>query len=106
MILPNIPILEDYSLPELPELPSLPVVDLPDLPPPPTLPRLFAELESLVKILKLVTKVMCILKSSPFVPEWRAGDQIAFITERTGFLPSDFSARYTAELPTPNMPSI
>jgi hypothetical protein len=33
---------------------------------------------------------MCILKSSPFVPEWRAGDQIAFITERTGYLPTDF----------------
>jgi len=33
---------------------------------------------------------MCILKSSPFVPEWRAGDQIAFITERKGYLPTDF----------------
>ena len=33
---------------------------------------------------------MCILKTSPFVPEWRAGDQIAFITERQGFLGFDF----------------
>lgn len=33
---------------------------------------------------------MCILKSSPFVPEWRAGDQIAFLTERNGYLPTDF----------------
>jgi hypothetical protein len=27
---------------------------------------------------------------SPFVPEWRAWDQIAFLTERWGYLPSDF----------------
>ncbi len=40
--------------------------------------------------MKLVTKVMCILKKSPFVPEWRAGDQIAFLTERNGYLPTDF----------------
>lgn len=33
---------------------------------------------------------MCILKQSPFVPEWRAGDQIAYITERGGYLPTDF----------------
>jgi len=33
---------------------------------------------------------MCIIKSSPFVPEWRAGDQIAFLTERNGYLPTDF----------------
>ncbi|GEM_PF-334772 len=40
--------------------------------------------------MKLVTKVMCILKQSPFVPEWRAGDQIAYITERGGYMPTDF----------------
>lgn len=40
--------------------------------------------------MKLVTKAMCILKNSPFVPEWRAGDQIAFLTERNGYLPTDF----------------
>lgn len=45
IILPSLPLLEDYSLPELPELPSLPVVDLPDLPPPPKLPKMFAQLE-------------------------------------------------------------
>ena len=33
---------------------------------------------------------MCFLKQSPFVPEWRAGDQIAFLTERNGYLPTDF----------------
>lgn len=33
---------------------------------------------------------MCILKKQPFVPESSAGDQIAFITERTGYLPIDF----------------
>jgi hypothetical protein len=45
LTLPQLPLLEDYTIPELPELPSLPVVDLPDLPPPPKLPKLFAELE-------------------------------------------------------------
>lgn len=30
---------------------------------------------------------MCIIKGSPFVPEWRAGDQIAYITERKGYIP-------------------
>jgi hypothetical protein len=88
--LPELPLLDDYSIPELPELPSLPFVELPDLPPPPTLPKIFSEIEGMISILKLITKVMCILKSSPFVPEWRAGDQIAFITERTWYLPSDF----------------
>lgn len=29
---------------------------------------------------------MCIIKGSPFVPEWRAGDQISYITEREGYL--------------------
>jgi len=33
---------------------------------------------------------MCILKKNPFIPEWRAGDQIAFLTERSGYLPFDF----------------
>lgn len=88
--LPQLPLLDDYTIPQLPELPSIPHVDLPDLPPPPKLPKIFSELEGALSILKLVVKVMCILKSSPFVPEWRAGDQIAFITERTGYLPSDF----------------
>lgn len=30
------------------------------------------------------------MKTNPFVPEWRAGDQIAQITERNGTLPTDF----------------
>ncbi|MCP4523328.1 MAG: hypothetical protein GY828_03850, partial [Candidatus Gracilibacteria bacterium] len=33
---------------------------------------------------------MCILKTSPFTPEWKAGDQIAFLTERQGYLDLDF----------------
>ena len=33
---------------------------------------------------------MCILKKNPFIPECRAGDQIAFLTERSGYLPFDF----------------
>jgi len=88
--LPTLPILPTIELPELPDLPSLPTVELPNLPPPPTLPKLFASLEWVVDILKLITKAMCLLKTSPFVPEWRAGDQIAFITERQWYLPTDF----------------
>lgn len=88
--LPELPILPEITLPELPELPSLPTVELPDLPPPPKIPKLFGAVEGILNIMKLVTKVMCILKQSPFVPEWRAGDQIAFITERNGYMPMDF----------------
>lgn len=44
----------------------------------------------MLNIVKLITKVMCILKNSPFVPEWRAGDQIAFLTERNGHISTDF----------------
>lgn len=69
---PIFPVLPTIELPELPDLPSLPSVELPDLPPPPKIPKIFANIEVVVDILKLVTKAMCILKSSPFVPEWRA----------------------------------
>lgn len=88
--LPSLPVLPTFEIPDLPDLPSLPTVILPNLPPAPKLPKLFASLEWVLNILKLVTKAMCILKSSPFVPEWRAADQIAFITERTWFLDIDF----------------
>ncbi len=88
--LPEIPLLPVIEIPDLPELPSLPEVKLPDLPPPPKLPKLFWALEAILNLLKLITKVMCILKTSPFVPEWRAWDQIAFITERSWFLNLDF----------------
>lgn len=88
--LPSLPTLPRFTIPELPELPSLPTVELPDLPPPPKIPALFGSVEAILNIAKLVTKVMCILKGSPFVPEWRAGDQIAFLTERNGYLPMDF----------------
>ncbi|MBW7954446.1 VCBS repeat-containing protein [Candidatus Gracilibacteria bacterium] len=88
--LPSIPLLPEFILPTLPELPSLPTVELPNLPPPPKLPKLLSAIEAFLNILKIITKVMCILKTSPFVPEWRAGDQIAFITERTGYLGIDF----------------
>lgn len=88
--IPSLPLLPRFELPELPELPSLPTVELPDLPPPPNIPRLFGAVEGVLNIVKLITKAMCILKSSPFVPEWRAWDQIAFLTERNGYLPTDF----------------
>ena len=88
--LPELPVLPRITIPELPDLPGLPTVELPNLPPPPTLPKMFAQLEGILEILKAITKAMCILKTSPFVPEWRAGDQIAFLTERQWYLPMDF----------------
>ncbi len=88
--LPNLPLLPEFELPTLPDLPTLPTVELPNLPPPPKLPKLLSAIEAFLNILKLITKVMCILKTSPFVPEWRAWDQIAFITERSGYLWIDF----------------
>ncbi len=88
--LPELPTLPRFTIPELPDLPTLPTIELPDLPPPPKIPKIFGAVEGILNIIKLVTKVMCILKSSPFVPEWRAGDQIAFLTERNGYLPTDF----------------
>jgi hypothetical protein len=88
--LPEIPVLPTIDIPELPDLPGLPTVELPNLPPPPTLPKMFASLEGILEILKAITKAMCILKTSPFVPEWRAWDQIAFLTERSWYLPTDF----------------
>ena len=80
--LPDIPTLPEFRVPELPDIPSLPEIELPNLPPPLKLPKLFEGFEFIIDIAKLVVKAMCILKSSPFHPEWRAGDQIAFITER------------------------
>lgn len=85
--LPALPLLPPVEIPELPDLPSLPTIELPDLPPPPKIPKLFWAVEVVLNIWKLVTKIMCIIKGSPFVPEWRAGDQIAFITERNGYIP-------------------
>lgn len=85
--LPALPLLPPVEIPELPDLPSLPTIELPDLPPPPKIPKLFGAVEVVLNIGKLVTKIMCIIKGSPFVPEWRAGDQIAFITERNGYIP-------------------
>lgn len=85
--LPGIPTLPSIPpLPELPDLPSLPIINLPELPPPPTIPKLFGGIKFTLNILKIVAKVLCILRTSPFVPEWRAGDLIAQITERQGKL--------------------
>jgi len=85
--LPALPLLPAVEIPELPDLPALPTIELPDLPPPPKIPKLFWAVEVVLNIWKLVTKIMCIIKGSPFVPEWRAGDQIAYITERNGYIP-------------------
>lgn len=88
--LPSLPILPTIEIPDLPLLPSLPEVKLPDLPPPPTLPRMIWALQAMLSILKLVTKIMCFLRSTVLVPEWKAWDAIAFITERPWYLPIDF----------------
>lgn len=88
--IPEVPLLPEINIPELRDLPSLPSFELPNLPPAPMLPKIFSQLEWFLNILKLITKAMCILKSSPFVPEWRAWDHIAFLTERSGYLPTDF----------------
>ena len=88
--LPQLPVLPDIEIPELPPIPSLPTVNLPDLPPPPKLPKMLWSIEVVLGIIKLLTKAMCMLKSLPIAPEWRAGDQIAFLTERSWYLWSDF----------------
>ena len=86
----DIPLLPRIEIPVLPDLPSLPKIELPDLPPPPKLPKLLSAIEVIVDIIKLITKAMCILKFSPLHPEWRAWDQIAFLTERNWYLWTDF----------------
>jgi len=89
--LPSLPTLPSIPpLPNLPDLPSLPSINLPELPPPPTIPKLFGSIKFTLNILKIVAKIMCIMRTNPFVPEWRAGDQIAQITERQGKLKIDF----------------
>lgn len=88
--LPELPLLPELTLPTLPDLPTLPRIELPNLPPPPTLPELFSALEAILEIVKLLVKILCILKTSPLVPEWRAWDQIAYITERQWYLWLDF----------------
>ena len=103
---PDMPLLEWFDIPELHDLSWIPTVELPNLPPPPTLPKIFSSLKWILKILKLVTKAMCILKSSPFVPEWRAGDQIAFLTERKWYLPTDFLSLTLPEFSFPFVDAI
>ncbi|MFC1797772.1 hypothetical protein ACFLY2_00910 [Patescibacteria group bacterium] len=68
----TIPILPTIEIPQLPDIPSLPTINLPDLPPPPKLPKMFAEIGVVLDIVKLITKAMCILKTLPIAPEWRA----------------------------------
>ncbi len=89
--IPLLPLLEELpEIPNLPDLPTLPSVELPNLPPPPKLPELWPKLAGILDIIKLILKAMCILKFNPLVPEWRSWDQITFLTERKGYLPTDF----------------
>ncbi len=103
---PEIPVLPSISIPKLPDLPTLPKIELPDLPPPPKLPKLLSSIEIVVDIIKLITKAMCILKSSVLHPEWRAWDQIAFLTERTGYLWFDFFQKSSPEFSFPFVDAI
>ena len=104
--LPDIPILPELKIPELPDLPSLPTIELPNLPPPLKLPKLFEGFEFIIDIAKLVVKAMCILKKSPLHPEWRAWDQIAFLTERNWFLWIDFISKSLPKFTLPYVDSI
>lgn len=88
--LPDIPLLPEINFPELPDLPSFPEIKLPNLPPAPTVPSLFSWLSFFADIIQLITKAMCLLRSIPFTPEWRAWDQIAFLTERQSYMALDF----------------
>jgi len=89
--LPNLPKLPSIpTLPTLPDLPSIPLVKLPDLPPPPKIPNIFGSISGVLNILKIWQKIMCIFRTNPFAPEWRAGDLIAQLTERSGTLSIDF----------------
>jgi hypothetical protein len=85
--IPLLPALPD--LPDLPTLGTLPSVVLPDLPPAPMIPRIPSSIQGVLDIVRLLVKVICILRINPFVPEWRAGDQIALLTERKNYLPID-----------------
>lgn len=88
--LPSMPLLPEFQLPTLPRLPEFPSFDLPNLPAAPEIPKIYANFQGVLDILKLILKMMCVFRQVPYVPEWRVGDHIALITERTGFLPSDF----------------
>jgi hypothetical protein len=70
VILPSLPVLPSIELPTLPDLPTLPKIELPNLPPPPKLPKLLSAIEAVLNILKIVTKIMCLIQKSPFAPEW------------------------------------
>ncbi|MDD2566021.1 MAG: VCBS repeat-containing protein [Candidatus Gracilibacteria bacterium] len=90
--LPEIPTLPSLpDLPDLPDLPSLPDVKLPDLPPPPKIPNIFGVISAAISLLKLIAKVLCLRRQigNLLPPEWKAGDSIAWMTERNGTLPMD-----------------
>ncbi len=88
--IPAMPLLPELDIPDLPRLPDIPTLDLPNIPQAPQIPKVLASFEWVLKILKLVVKMVCISRKSFFVPEWRAWDQIALITERNWYLPTDF----------------
>ena len=99
---PNLPILP--TLPKPPTLPDLPNIEtpkLPDLPAPPTIPDLFGYISQFTDILKMISKILGILHTIPFAPEWRVGDMIAQTTERQGTMPSDYTDLETPQTSQP-----
>ena len=83
--LPDIPMLPEP--PDLPELPSfIPEIELelPVLPPAPELPKLPNEIESMIKIAKLIWKIYCIVKwKFGLVWESSVKAKIEQLTQRT-----------------------
>lgn len=88
--LPELPELPQIDLPDLPDIPVLPKIELPNLPSPPKIPEIFWNIEIILKIAKLILKIKCLKNNLPFYPEHKAGDQIAFLTERQWYMPTDF----------------
>lgn len=104
--LPDLPILPTFEIPELPDFPTIPEIELPDLPPPLKLPKLFEWFEFIIDIAKLITKAMCLLKSLPLHPEWRAWDQISFLTERNWYKWFDFTKKIFPKITLPSVDAI
>ncbi len=102
--LPGIPLLPEP--PELPDikklfsLPELPELRLPVLPLPPKLPELFSWMESLIKIVKVFMKIVCLINQSliPF-EEMKLKSQVENLTARPldPLLPMDLSMAVDAK---------
>ncbi|MEK7524291.1 MAG: S-layer homology domain-containing protein [Patescibacteria group bacterium] len=102
LLAPEIPVIPPPpDLPRLPALPPLNLPRLPDLPPPPTLPGFPPQLEALLKLLKKILKIICLIRLG-FVPtdELLLKTRIEEITARglSPILPVDML--FTIQSPT------